>query len=148
MSSFYPDDLYVCESDAVASGMHLSVLTPLIPPKNAAANVIGSSFAVIVQEIKKAELLLKFKRKNMLHYLSPAFLKSDPSGFWEMFFEEQAIAMPASHQFFLEIDLLNKDPYFQGLFDSRVKGLREKIESFYNNLQDSQFHFIRSQNLK
>ena len=41
----------------------------------------------------------------------------------------------------------NKDPAFIGLFDSRIKVLREKIENQYIQLQNDQRKYIESQQM-
>ena len=94
-------------------------------------------------------MLFKFKNKRLLHQLHPEmFSKDNQTAFWELIFKSQSIAMPSSHRFFLKIEVLTKDPSFPGLFESRLKFLRDKIESYYLGLQDQQNQRIRALNLK
>lgn len=44
--------------------------------------------------------------------------------------------------------MLNKDPAFEGFFDSRVKFLRERIENYYSQLQNQQYQVMRTESIK
>jgi len=58
--------------------------------------------------------------------------------FYNSFFEKQIIALEKIHECFLKIEVLDKCPTFIGLFESRIKSLRSRIESGYEIIIERQ----------
>lgn len=119
------------------SNLYLSVMTPVQNSKNAAANVWGSSFQAIYSEIQKANTLIQVKNKKMfgkLMFVPPNKQPFSNTLYLNSLFKKQHIAVPCSHYYYLQVNILNRDPSFVGFFDSRIKCLRERVEQFFNQL--------------
>jgi len=56
--------------------------------------------------------------------------------------------MERDHRYFLKIDIINTEPAFIGLFDSRIKNLRERIENEYLQLFNEQQKFLSQEKEK
>jgi hypothetical protein len=125
----------------------LCVYTPIEATRNAAANIVGSNYLAIIEEIKKVHYLFKCKKIGALpRFFSDTFtLQNHLSNthFYATLFKPQEMPLQAIHKNFLRIDLVNSDPTFYGFFESRVKNLRERLENGYLLLQQQQRHMSK-----
>jgi hypothetical protein len=108
----------------------LDVLTPVFPPKNSSANIQGSSFYAVMNEIKKADQLLRCKNNGLLQNIMHTSGTSSDS-FYSKLFSPQPISMISEHKYFLKISVTSTDSIFNSFFQSRIKNLRERIENSY-----------------
>ena len=53
-------------------------------------------------------------------------------------FEAQKFPSLKEINYFLRLEIVSKDPAFEGLLDSRIKHLRIMIENYYNQLYQRQ----------
>jgi len=100
--------------------LRMKVYTPMVQPKNAAINIVGSNVSAIRNEILRAHSLLKSKSFSRQLKIS---------NFYAYLFQSQEMPYHQECKNFLKIDFLTDCLTFRSLFDSRVKNLRERIEN-------------------
>lgn len=132
------------QEEIFASNTHrLCVYTPIEATRNASANVVGSNYTAIQDEITKAFNLIRCKKVGSLykHFQSEFNVNNihSNSHFFKVLFKEQSIPQEPYHRNYLRIDLVNEHPDFVGFFESRIKNLRERIENGYIQIQNKSY---------